>query len=127
MDVSETLRELEASLLTNAVRRDRARVSELLAEEFCEFGRSGTVYTKAEILNFLQTEEEIRVLVEEFACQRVSDGVALVTYRSERTEAGGETIQALRSSLWVWRDERWQMVFHQGTPSGAAAVTRAKV
>jgi len=41
MDVSETLRQLEASLLTNTVRKDRARVAELLADEFREFGRSG--------------------------------------------------------------------------------------
>jgi hypothetical protein len=53
MDVSETLRGLEASLLTNAVRKNRARVAELLAEDFREFGRSGTAYTKAEILQFL--------------------------------------------------------------------------
>jgi hypothetical protein len=115
MNVSETLRELEASLLTTAVRKDRARVSRLLAEEFREFGRSGKVYTKASILSFLNEEEDIRVAMQEFSCQFVSGGVALVTYRSERTEQAGETVQALRSSLWVWRDERWQMVFHQGT------------
>ena len=119
MDVSIILRESEAGLLTNAVRKDRAQVSEMVAEEFREFGRSGTVYTKAEILNFLEAEEEIRVVMEEFACQPVAEGVALVTYRSERIEPGGETIQALRSSLWVWRDERWQMVFHQGTALGS--------
>jgi hypothetical protein len=127
MDVSATLLELEASLLTNAVRKDRVRVSKLLAEEFREFGRSGTVYTKAAILNFLQEEQEIRVAMREFACQFVSEGVALVTYRSERLEPGGEAIQALRSSLWVWRDKRWQMMFHQGTPLSSAAATRAKV
>jgi hypothetical protein len=116
MDVSVILREFEASLLTNAVRKDRARVSGMLADEFREFGRSGTVYTKAEILNFLGAEEEN---------QPVADGVALVTYRSERTELGGETVRALRSSLWVWREERWQMVFHQGTALIAAS-TREK-
>jgi hypothetical protein len=35
-------------------------VSGMLADEFREFGRSGTVYTKAEILNFLGAEEENR-------------------------------------------------------------------
>ena len=74
MDVAETLRELEASLLTNAVRKDRACVEELLADEFREFGRSGTVYTKAEILTFLQEEEEVFVTMEEFACEIVAEG-----------------------------------------------------
>jgi len=127
MDVSETLRQLEASLLTNTVRKDRARVAELLADEFREFGRSGTVYTKAEILAFLQEEEEIRVTMKEFGCQMVAEGVALVTYLSERTEPSGEAIEALRSSLWVRRRHRWQMVFHQGTPLSESVAKRVKV
>ena len=125
MNVCEILRELEASLLKNEVRKNASRVSELLADEFREFGRSGTVYTKAEILNFLGAEEESLIAMEEFACQPVAEGVALVTYRTERTEPGGETVRALRSSLWVWREERWQMVFHQGTALIAAS-TREK-
>ena len=85
MNVCEILRELEASLLKNEVRKNASGVSELLADEFREFGRSGTVYTKAEILNFLGAEEESLIAMEEFACQPVADGVALVTYRTERT------------------------------------------
>jgi hypothetical protein len=127
MDVAEILRALEASLLTNTVRKDRVRLDELLAAEFREFGRSGTVYTKANVLSFLAEEEEIRVTMKEFACEGIGEGVALVTYRSERTESNGDTMSALRSSLWVWRDGRWQMVFHQGTPLPAAVATRGKV
>lgn len=110
------LREWEASLLTNAVRKDGARVAELLADDFREFGRSGKVYTKPEILAFLQAEDELQVRMTDFACQAVGEDVALVTYRSERTEPGGAVLSALRSSLWVLRAGRWQMVFHQGTP-----------
>jgi hypothetical protein len=127
MNVCEILRELEASLLKNEVRKNASRVSELLADEFREFGRSGTVSTKANMLNVLQEEEEVRVAIQQFSCQIVNEGVALVTYRSERQEPDGETTEALRSSLWVWRGERWQMVFHQGTPVSLAAATRAKV
>jgi hypothetical protein len=127
MDVAETLRALEGSLLTYAVRKDRARLEKLLAAEFREFGRSGTVYTRDEIVSFLAAEAEIRVTMKEFSCEVIGKAVALVTYRSERTESKGETIDALRSSLWVWREGRWQMVFHQGTPMPASAATRVKV
>lgn len=113
--VAETLRELEASLLTNAVRKDAARVQELLAEEFCEFGSSGAVYSKAEMLALLRDEKEIQIAMKEFVCRVVGEGVALVTYRSEREMEDGAVIAALRSSLWALRDGRWQMVFHQGT------------
>lgn len=114
MSLGDTLRELEASLLTSEVRKDRARVEHLLAEEFREFGSSGKVYTKADIVQFLQEEAATPLAMKEFACQPVSDGVALVTYRSERS-GPDKTIEAMRSSLWVWRDQRWQMLFHQGT------------
>ena len=121
MDIAETLRALESSLLNNAVRKDSTRVKDLLPDEFTEFGRSGAVYTKAEILSFLQEEQQIAVTMKEFACRIVAAEVVLVTYRSERTHPDGSVIEALRSSLWVWRHQRWQMIFHQSTPSGQRA------
>jgi hypothetical protein len=126
MDVAETVRELEASLVINSVRKERTRVSALLAEEFREFGRSRKVYSRAAILDFLQSEEEIRVAIKYFACEVVAEGIALVTYLSELEEQNGETVGALRSSLRVWRDQRWQMVFHQGTPLGAPVARQVK-
>jgi hypothetical protein len=115
MSIASELRELEESLLTNSLRKDAEKVSALLAEEFCEFGRSGTVYSKADILALLQDEEETRIVMRDFIYRSIAEGVALVTYRSERAEPDGELIAALRSSLWLMRDGRWQMVFHQGT------------
>jgi hypothetical protein len=115
MSIADELRELEDSLLMNSVRKDAEKVSALLAEEFCEFGRSGTVYSKTDILAFLRDEEETRIAMSDFVYRPIAEGVALVTYRSERAEPDGELIAALRSSLWVMRNGRWQMVFHQGT------------
>jgi glyoxylase I family protein len=47
--------------------------------------------------------------MEDFAVARLGVGVALVTYRSR------DPRHARRSSIWVRRNGRWQMVFHQGT------------
>jgi hypothetical protein len=115
MRVAEQLCELEERLLAHSVRKDEEKVSALLADEFCEFGSSGTVYSKVDILDCLRDEEEIRIAMSNFVYRPIAEGVALVTYRSERIEADGEVIAAVRSSLWVMRDGRWQMVFHQGT------------
>ena len=120
MSIAETLQELEASLLTNAVRKDGARVSELLAEEFCEFGKSGRVYFKEETVAALQVEDEMRISMKEFACRPIAEGAMLVTYRSVHAANDGVMVEALRSSLWVFREERWQMLFHQGTRVDAA-------
>ena len=51
-----TLRILEESLHTPEVRASREATDALLADDFVEFGNSGTVYDKASILVALQEE-----------------------------------------------------------------------
>ncbi len=65
------------------------------------------------------------VAISDFHASLLSDGVVLVTYRSARDSRmrSGQTAIALRSSVWVWRDSRWQIVFHQGTPQGTPAAS----
>jgi len=108
--VESQLRKLETDLLRPEVRRSREALLSLLAEEFCEFGSSGRIYTRQEIIESLQTESPVRISVTDFSVARLAAGVALVTYRA----GAGDSI-SLRSSLWVLRDNRWQMRFHQGT------------
>ncbi len=119
MEMAEQLRQLEQDLLSSSVRKNIGRVSTLLTDDFCEFGRSGKVYTKAEILALLQAEEAIDVAMKEYVCRPVAENAALVTYRSERAHGDQPALVALRSSLWVFRDARWQILFHQGTPVAA--------
>jgi hypothetical protein len=106
----------ELALLDPAVRRDRAQVSALLAEDFQEFGASGRVWTRAQILNLLATETCQPPLMEDFECHRIAEGVALVTYQSVHTDSQtGECSAAMRSSLWKKESGEWRMRFHQGT------------
>ncbi len=49
--------------------------------------------------------EAPEIKVEEFGARELSATVVLVTYRSP----------SLRSSIWVLRKGKWQLVFHQGT------------
>ena len=54
------------------------------------------------------------VSIEDFAVDLVADDVALVTYRMTTP------IPSNRSSLWLRRDGRWVMRFHQGTRTAPA-------
>jgi len=45
----------------------------------------------------------------------IDSSTMLVRYRSVRTGEDGTTVEALRSSLWVLWQGRWQILFHQGT------------
>jgi len=111
-EISALLLILEKQLMAPDFRKDTARVASLLAEAFCEFGSSGQVWNRAEMLSFLVTEEEKKApTVENFSCRILSHGVVLVTYKT--LSAGART--TLRSSIWVHREDRWQIVFHQGT------------
>ena len=116
----EEVRALELSLLTEAVRKDPARLALLLTEEFCEFGCSGRVYSKSKVIAELQAEHERRIAMKDFASQMIDSSTMLVRYRSVREGEDGVTVEALRSSIWVLREGRWQILFHQGTRVGAA-------
>jgi len=115
-DLCAHLQACEQALLDPALRRDRSRVSALLAEDFLEFGSSGRVWTHEQILELLETEDYQPPVMEDFKCAFIADGVALVTYRTVRTDPlTGETSATLRSSLWIKELGTWRVRFHQGT------------
>jgi hypothetical protein len=117
-EVSAHLIRCERALLDPILRRDRAQVDALLAEDFLEFGSSGRVWDKRTIMDSLASENYSAPTVEEMHCARISADVALVTYRAVRTnEAAATRSETLRSSLWVKESGKWRVRFHQGTPS----------
>ncbi len=127
--IGEELRELEERLLQPDFRRSRSAVSALLADDFIEYGSSGRVFDKQQILDLLEGELPSRMTMTGFSARRLSPEIVLVTYRSIRPDGPPEPgATYLRSSLWVRRDGRWQIVFHQGTraaPEETAAAREA--
>ncbi|MFC4173522.1 DUF4440 domain-containing protein [Microvirga sp. GCM10011540] len=111
--------ELETSLLRPEVRASRDALSKLLANDFVEFGSSGRVYDRDQVIEGLNQESSYPApgrMTYEFSVRRLSEVVALVTYRVSRRMPDGEEFQTRRSSIWQLIGGRWQMVFHQGTP-----------
>jgi hypothetical protein len=104
--------ELETSLHKREVRNSPEAVSELLADDFIEFGSSGRVWDKPAIVESLRNEvSDHQVAVEDFNTRELAPGAVLVTYVARTANSPG----TLRSSIWKLIDGRWQMVFHQGT------------
>jgi hypothetical protein len=128
--IEHELRKLEESLLRPEVRRDSVACARLLADDFSEFGSSGTIFTKSQILQALEkealktealnTEPPTHFSIDDFRVRIVAPDAALVTYRAtrrsetERSPSASSSV-SLRSSRWVLRDSRWQILFHQGT------------
>ncbi|MGF6129552.1 hypothetical protein QF019_004780 [Pseudomonas frederiksbergensis] len=116
MDLSQTLMELEQHLLSQPTRRDAEEISHLLADDFIEFGASGSVWTKADVVEQLPHQPFSQRTISEFTAKQLSDNTALVTYRCHNIAIGQRSpANSLRSSIWRRQDEQWQMVFHQGT------------
>jgi hypothetical protein len=115
-EVADQLRRSEEALLDPAVRSDRTRVSQLLADDFLEFGSSGHIWTRDGILDLLAREIPAPIHMMDFECAPLQDDVALVTYRVSRTDAlTGIQISSLRSSIWIKTPGGWRLRFHQGT------------
>ena len=118
-ELSDHLLDLETMLFDPSVRRDSATVAQLLTDDFREFGSSGKIYTKLDILAELSTEQPAMITLSDFTCDLVSPSVALVTYKSFATLDSRSGSQALRSSVWVLkpgenrygvpREGTWQM------------------
>lgn len=117
-EVAAHLLACEKSLLDPALRRDRARVAHFLAPGFIEFGSSGRIWTREEILTHLESEDFTPPALEDFACRPLAEGVALVAYQALRTDPQtGLQHATLRSSIWIRIVDSgdWKMCFHQGT------------
>ena len=112
-EVSELLLDLERQLMDPEFRKNEEKVSAQLAEEFREFGSSGRIWTREAILELLAEETAFTApQIEDFAVQRITPDTILVTYRAVPSDARNTS---LRSSIWVYRDGCWKMLFHQGT------------
>jgi hypothetical protein len=107
---------LELALLDRAIRHDRARVEPLLADNFQEFGASGKIWSRSQILDLLESEPARPIAAQDFTCHSLAEGVALTPYRAVSNHPQThEPLSTLRSSLWIFIAVKWKMRFHQGT------------
>ncbi len=108
--LAEHLEQQELSLLDVKVRASPALLEQLIDDSFREFGSSGVMYTKQDLLALLPLEKDRKFTVDAFEVQKISKDVALMTY--VLMEENGSS---LRSSLWKGDENKWRMIFHQGT------------
>ncbi len=115
---AELLRQLEQRLLEPELRRSPQDLAHLLADELIEFGSSRRIYGKQQVIEALQHEPVRQISLTEFAATLLTPGVMLTTYRIVEQSARKEyATYSLHSSIWKFMGNRWQMAFHQGTPS----------
>lgn len=118
--LEEQIRFLEEYLLKPEVRTSPLELGNILADDFIEYGSSGRVYDKQQVIKALQVETGVNISLMEFKLILLCHGVVLATYRTiHYSEAEVGLRYALRSSIWKHDEGCWKMVFHQGTPIDA--------
>jgi len=108
----KTIISLEKRFLQNDVRSSTEELSKLLAEDFIEFGSSGCIYNKKQVLNQLPNDGKVEIIPKNFSGSVLSKDTILVTFETYNSTT---EVSALRSSIWKCIDNRWQILFHQGT------------
>ena len=121
LDLLHELRDLEAALYQPAVRGDAVRLMQLLHPRFRELSRSGREYSRDGLLTeLLERPQACDTFIDGFRLDRLSENLALVTYRSANITPNGILEgHSLRASLWELTVAGWQLLFHQGTPTEA--------
>ena len=105
---------LEDSLWDAETRFDRTLMNATFAPDFFEFGRSGRVYAREQMLFDPDDRREIDAALHGVTVRLLSSDIAQVTYVSElKLPEGSEW--ANRSSLWDRASGMWKLRFHQGT------------
>ena len=93
------------------------RLNELIAETFIEFGASGNVYNKELILESLPNQEKTHFEMFNFSLRQLENKTVLATYSIEKDSiVERKKTKSLLSSIWQFNIDRWQIIFHQGTP-----------
>jgi hypothetical protein len=113
-DIAELTR-LEEAMWTAGTRYDPAFQQDRFASDFFEFGRSGRVYTREQVILDGDGEISARLPLDALQIRRLDEATAQVTYNSH-VEYGGVVEHARRSSIWTRTDRGWVIRFHQGTP-----------
>jgi hypothetical protein len=113
-DLAELTR-LEESMWREATRFDLTFQETRFAPDFTEFGRSGRVYSRQDMV--LTDAQPIQAVLplSNLRFRLLDENIAQVTYNSQVTYDGAVEY-GRRSSIWSRTSSGWVMRFHQGTP-----------
>ncbi len=112
-DDKAELTRLEEAMWRAESRFDLAFQEARFAPDFVEFGRSGRVYNRAQIIR--TDKHPIEASLHNLRLLELDENTVLVTYNSVAVFDGVHE-HARRSSIWSRSPAGWVMRFHQGTP-----------
>lgn len=112
MEIFREIENLERELVDPKIRKDIGRIQERLFDEFVEFGSSGRVILKSDVIADANQSRMSTYQLSDFRFKLLGDSHILVAYSS--VVSPSQQV-ALRSSIWISENGRWQMLHHQAT------------
>ncbi len=119
-----TFEERELSLVLLAMERAMATrdldalsggLEAVLDDGFEEFGVSGRRWSRSATLEALRDDAPQDVEIDAFEVELIAPDIALATYRLRLPAPDQPNVGSLRTSIWIRREGRWRIRFHQGT------------
>jgi len=105
-DLSLVIYGLEYALANGGIKKPES----VIADDFMEYGKSGTVYFKSDVIETVRARKNGNTKISDFSMKLLEQNTAFVTYKGIKD--GKKT---LRSSIWKFNAGDWHIVFHQGT------------
>lgn len=110
----DLLLEYEYDFFSSKFCSDIANLEKRIHLDFVEYGRSGNVHTRKEIIEFLlnmKSDRDIDII--KFSKTELCENVSVLHYISYEKLSDRYT---RRTSIWKKEDNDWMLFFHQGTP-----------
>lgn len=108
--LQDHLHTLEERLFHPDREPNQAALFALLASDFREFCTSGRVRNRQQVIDMMSAATPRPATLHHYSVVVLSDTSALATYRATTPSEVSH-----RSSIWVLRDDQWQLLFHHGT------------
>ena len=115
--LAEQILGLENALLNPDIRTSPQIINNILADGFFEFCSSGQIYhyTYGDKLPVQEDKQTVQMEILHFQLKPITDDSVLATYRLSVQDATSRIKYSLRSSIWQKQDDKWKIIFHQGT------------
>lgn len=116
--ITDQIKQLELKLLHSDMQMSPSLLDTLLAKEFEEIGDNGTVNARHDVADWLLNKNpRERWLLSDFRIKKLSADLVLAIYRAKKLADQKDIVSqgSVRSSIWKYNTQGWQMVFHQAS------------
>ncbi len=86
-------------------------VCDRLDTNYLEFGQSGKIYHRNEIVEYLRNAGDRSIEIIDFRLEKLCKSCCIAKYRCENDGKND-----FRTSIWIQIDNQWKLKFHQGAP-----------